>query len=103
MANSQNPAVNGATDPLAELKADRSLDIAIHRSTAKAIADVIHICTGCAADGSDSGLDQLDVRTLPALVYAIEWHLEEADKLEEEERQRHEAARGNAKGSAASH
>ena len=97
MANSQNPAVNGATDhPLAELKADRSLDIAIHRSTAKAIADIIHICTGCAADGSDSRLDQLDVRTLPALVFAIEWRLEEADKLEEEERQRHEAARGNA-------
>jgi hypothetical protein len=55
--------------------------IPIHRSTAKAIADIIHICSE-----SDCGLEQLDERTLPALVYAIEWHLEAADEIEEEER-----------------
>jgi hypothetical protein len=39
--------INGASpDPLADIKADRSLEIAIHRSTAKAIADVVHICAG---------------------------------------------------------
>jgi hypothetical protein len=82
---------------------DHSCMIGIHRSTAKAIADVLHTCAGGALDGSDDRLEELDGRTLPALVWIIQWHLEEADHLEEEERQWHEAARGNAKGSAASH
>jgi hypothetical protein len=66
---------------------DHSLMIGIHRSTAKAIADVIHICAGGAVNGSDDRLEELGSRTLPALVFAIELHLEEANRLQEEEYQ----------------
>ncbi len=82
---------------------DHSLMIGIHRSTAKAIADVTHTCAGGAIDGSDDRLEELDHRTLPALIWIIQWHLEEADRLEEEQRLWHEAARGKAKGCANSH
>jgi hypothetical protein len=91
--------INGASPAADTNKApDHSLMVDIHRSTAKAIADVIHTCSR-----SDVGLEQLDQRTVPALLFAIEWHLEEADNLEEEERLWREATRSNAKGAAASH
>jgi hypothetical protein len=89
---------NATTATPSAVAPDHSLMVDIHRSTAKAIADVIHICSH-----GDTGLEQLDQRTLPNLLFAIEWHLETADELEEEEHQWHDAARGNAKGAAASH
>jgi hypothetical protein len=96
--------INGAS-PIADTKKapDHSCMIGIHRDTAKAIADVIHTCAGGAINGSDDRLQELASRSLPALIWIIQWHLEEADRLEEEQRKWREAARGNAKGSTASH
>src|ERR1700678_4157883 len=85
------PNCNSTDNPAAESPppdSDQSLEIAIHLSSAKAIADIIHICTGCADDGSESRLDELAVQTLPALVCAIQRHIEEAEQLQIEEDKR---------------
>jgi len=102
MSDSQNPtAINGASpDLLADFKADRSLDIACHLLSARAIADLVFILCGSEADGSGSHIDELAPTTLSDAMYCIMQNVDGAQylrrQMDEREIQRKVAAAAKA-------
>jgi hypothetical protein len=82
------PAGNGAShaDPIASASSkqddDRSLEIPIHLTSARAIADLVFAVCGISSDGSDSLIDSLERRTLSNAMYAIMEHLDAAEEVQ---------------------
>jgi hypothetical protein len=80
-------AVNGAShaDALCASSKqdwDRSLEIPIHLTSARAIADLVFTVCGSSSDGSDSLIDSLETRTLSNAMYAIMEHLDAAEEVQ---------------------
>ena len=63
----------------AEPAGDRSLEIANHIGTARAIADLVQIVAGGRLDGSDNRVDELGNTTLYEAMFAIVENLEAAE------------------------
>jgi hypothetical protein len=70
-------------NPLAD-EEDRSCEVPIHLSSARAIADMIFILGGSASDGSESRIEELEMSTLSNAMYSIMEHLDAAEEVQHE-------------------